>query len=168
MPATVYIGLGSNLGNRQSYLDRALQALRELPGVTVSRLSSVHETEPVGGPPGQEKYLNAVAELHTDLEPHELLQALLTIEERLGRTRAEHHGPRTIDLDLLLYGDRIVDETDLTLPHLHMHERLFVLEPLCEIAPEVVHPVEKRTARELLQALRHSSAPQEDAALPRT
>src|SRR5690349_2481281 len=100
MSVTAYIALGSNLGDRRDYLDRAVKALRERPGITVVKVSSYHETEPLGGPPGQQLYLNAAAELRTDLEAVDLLQALLEIENSLGRTRSVRYGPRTLDLDL--------------------------------------------------------------------
>lgn len=154
MTVTAYIALGSNLGDRRAYLDRALQALRDQPGIVVSRISSYHETEPVGGPPQQGKYLNAAAELQTDLEPAELMRTLLEVEKGLGRVRSEPNAPRTIDLDLLLYGDRVIDEPGLVVPHPRMHERLFVLEPLFEIAPQVIHPLLGRS----IQSLRTSVA----------
>src|SRR4051812_7683760 len=99
MTVIAYVGLGSNLGDRTAHLQRALQALREHPAVDVLQVSSYHETNPVGGPPGQGQYLNAVAELRTALPPRDLLGVLQAVEHRLGRVRREHHGPRTIDLD---------------------------------------------------------------------
>jgi 2-amino-4-hydroxy-6-hydroxymethyldihydropteridine diphosphokinase len=149
MSVRAYIALGSNLGDRQGYLDRALRALQEHPGISVTRVSSFYETEPVGGPPGQGDYLNAAAEIDTDLSPAELMRALLDIEKGLGRVRGERHAPRTIDLDLLLHGDLVVEEPDLQVPHPRMHDRSFVLEPLAEIAAEAVHPVLKKSIAQL-------------------
>jgi 2-amino-4-hydroxy-6-hydroxymethyldihydropteridine diphosphokinase len=157
MTVNAYIALGSNLGDRRDYLDRALQLLREQPGITVTKVSSYHETEPVGGPPGQGNYLNAAAELQTGLEPEALLRVLLGVEEKLGRVRRQPQGPRTIDLDLLLYGDvksaEVRPDFALYLPHPRMHERRFVLEPLAEIAPRAVHPGFQSTVRDLLRRL---------------
>jgi 2-amino-4-hydroxy-6-hydroxymethyldihydropteridine diphosphokinase len=141
MGAIAYIGLGSNLGDRQNYLDQAIEALQEHEHIEVRQVSTYFETDPVGGPPGQPTFINAAAEVETTLEPHELMQALLDIERRLGRVRGEKDGPRTIDLDLLLYGDAIIDSPELKVPHPRMHTRGFVLEPMAEIAPDAVHPV---------------------------
>lgn len=151
--ATVYIGLGSNMGDRERNLKLALERLGGRAGVRVARVSSFHETEPVGGPP-QGKFLNAAAELETTLGPEGLLDELQAIENELGRTRTVHWGPRTIDLDVLLYGDEVVQTQRLTVPHPLMHERVFVLGPLCEIAPGARHPALGETVRELLGRLR--------------
>jgi 2-amino-4-hydroxy-6-hydroxymethyldihydropteridine diphosphokinase len=159
MTVTAYIALGSNLGDRRAYLDQALQALRTRPGVVVGKVSSYHETAPVGGPAGQGAYLNAAAELHTDLEPRALLKVLLEIEQQFGRVRTERYGPRTLDLDLLLYGDFVSREADLTVPHPRMHERPFVLNPLVEIAPEAVHPVLGRTVQDLAATVSANPGP---------
>jgi 2-amino-4-hydroxy-6-hydroxymethyldihydropteridine diphosphokinase len=161
MSVLAYIGLGSNLGDRQEYLDRALQALQEHPRISVLLVSSFYETAPVGGPPGQGAYLNAAAELETDLHPEELLQVLLDVERGLGRVRAERYGPRTIDLDLLLYGGLC-----LAVPHPRMHERRFVLEPLAEIAPQAVHSVLGRTVGELVAGLPAAEATRADMPPP--
>ncbi len=150
---TAYIALGSNLGDRGDYLERALAALRQTEGVEVMRVSPWYETRPVGGPPGQGAYLNAVAELRTEREPNDLLDVLLAIEQHLGRVRQERDGPRTIDLDLLLYGDRVHADERLTLPHPRLHERAFVLQPLAQLAPGLVHPVRKRSVADLLAEL---------------
>jgi 2-amino-4-hydroxy-6-hydroxymethyldihydropteridine diphosphokinase len=150
MPTTAYVALGSNLGDRRDFLDRALQLLREHPHVTVTNVSSYHETEPVGGPAGQGHYLNAAAAVQTDLSAPALLRLLLDVENQLGRVRQERFGPRTIDLDLLLYGETTGEDAELTLPHPRMHERLFVLRPLAEIAPRARHPHLGLTVRELL------------------
>jgi 2-amino-4-hydroxy-6-hydroxymethyldihydropteridine diphosphokinase len=129
-----YVGLGANLGDRE----RAIRQAAELIGA--ARLSTIRETEP-WGLEGQPRFLNAVAELETELPPRVLLERLLEVERSLGRTReGPRWGPRTIDLDLLLYGDRELDEPGLTVPHPHLHEREFVLEPLAELDPKLVVP----------------------------
>jgi 2-amino-4-hydroxy-6-hydroxymethyldihydropteridine diphosphokinase len=153
--AVAYIGLGSNLGDRTVNLERALERLGRLAGVEVLAVSRFIETEPVG-PPGQGRYLNAAAALRTSLRPAELIEALAAVEAAGGRNRAreERHGPRTIDLDLLLYGQEIVDEPRVTVPHPRMHERPFVLEPLAEIAAGAVHPGLGMTIESLRDLLR--------------
>ncbi len=159
MGVTAYIALGSNLGERKAYLDAALAELRRHPGIVVSHVSRYWETAPVGGPPGQGPYLNAAARLETELGPRELLKALLSTEQRLGRVRAERDGPRIIDLDLLLYGNDVIQEPDLVVPHPRFHERTFVLGPLAEIAPTAVHPVLKKSIVELLVRLGGLNSP---------
>jgi 2-amino-4-hydroxy-6-hydroxymethyldihydropteridine diphosphokinase len=149
----VFLGMGSNLGNRREHLDKALELLGDQPGVTIQQVSSRYETTPVGGPPGQGMYLNCVAEIETDLAPEELLGVLHETEQNMGRVRKEPNEARIIDLDLLLYGNLVFQSDKLTLPHPRMHERLFVLEPLAEIAPEVIHPVLRRSLGELFNDL---------------
>jgi 2-amino-4-hydroxy-6-hydroxymethyldihydropteridine diphosphokinase len=136
--STAYVGIGSNLGDREATIELALE---QLPHVVA--VSTLRETEPVGVV-DQPRFLNCVAALETDLSPRDLLDELLAIEQRLGRERhgADHvrWGPRTIDLDLLVYGDDVVDEPGLTVPHPRLHERRFALEPLAELAPGLVVP----------------------------
>jgi 2-amino-4-hydroxy-6-hydroxymethyldihydropteridine diphosphokinase len=135
-----FVGLGANLGDREQTIRGAVAALDAEPAVEVVAVSALRETEP-WGPVAQPRYLNGVAELETDLGPRALLDALLRVEQGLGRVRSgERWGPRTIDLDLLLVGDQTVDEPGLTLPHPRLHERRFVLEPLAELAPGLVVP----------------------------
>jgi 2-amino-4-hydroxy-6-hydroxymethyldihydropteridine diphosphokinase len=157
MSVTAYIALGSNLGDRCGYLDQALEALRCWPGIHVGRVSTYYETEPVGGPAGQGNYHNAAAEIVTALPPEQLLTVLQQVEQQFGRIRTEPSGPRTLDLDLLLYGDLICDFPGLAVPHPRMAERWFVLAPLAEIAPHAVHPTSGRTVKTLLEKLRHES-----------
>jgi 2-amino-4-hydroxy-6-hydroxymethyldihydropteridine diphosphokinase len=148
-----YVGLGANLGDREATIRRAVALVDELGGVAVVGVSSLRETEP-WGPVEQPRYLNGAVALETDLRPRELLDALLDVERRLGRARddEERWGPRTIDLDLLLYGDLVLDEPGLDVPHPRLHERRFALEPLAELAPDALVPG-RGTAAELLRAL---------------
>jgi 2-amino-4-hydroxy-6-hydroxymethyldihydropteridine diphosphokinase len=153
MPSRALIGLGSNLGDRVSTLKGALAELNETPGVAVIKVSSLRETIPVGGPEDQDPFLNGAAVLETTLGPFELLRVLQDIESVHGRVRAVRWGPRTLDLDLLLFDDRIIDTPELTVPHPRLSARRFVLEPLAEIAPAAVDPVTKRSVIELLADL---------------
>jgi 2-amino-4-hydroxy-6-hydroxymethyldihydropteridine diphosphokinase len=146
-----YVGLGANLGDREGTIRRAVTLLGEADGVDAVAVSTLRETEP-WGPVAQPSFLNGVVALETELGPRALLDLLLGIERRLGRVRSERWGPRTIDLDLLLYGDTVVDEAGLTLPHPRLHERRFALEPLAELAPDAVVPG-RGTVEELLRSL---------------
>jgi len=148
-----YLGLGANLGDREAGIRHALALLGAIDGIEVARVSSLVETDPVGGPEGQPRYINAVAAIDTELAPRELLRACLEVETALGRTRAERWGPRTIDVDVLLYGEEVVGGDGLAIPHPRMHRRAFVLGPLAEIAPEARHPTLGATARELADGL---------------
>jgi pantoate--beta-alanine ligase len=149
--AICLLGLGSNLGDRVGNLLEGLRLLKRR--VTVLRLSSLHETRPVGGPPGQANFFNAAAVVATELPPGDLVAALHDIESQLGRERAETWGPRTIDLDLLLYDQQIIHTAQLTVPHPRMHERRFVLAPAAEIAGDLRHPALNATIDELLARL---------------
>ncbi len=151
-PVTAYIGLGTNLGNKQENIRLACDKLGQLPDTKITAVSSVIETDPLG-PVEQPKFLNAVAEIQTGLNPSELLAKLLEIETELGRDRKQKWGPRTIDLDLLLYDEEIINSKDLTVPHSQMHLRSFVLKGLCESNPNLVHPVIGVTVSELAARL---------------
>jgi 2-amino-4-hydroxy-6-hydroxymethyldihydropteridine diphosphokinase len=146
-----YVGLGANLGPREVTLLRAVDLLGEADGVEVVAVSQLHETEPVGVV-DQPPFLNGAVAIETTLGPRELLDLLLEIERSLGRVRVERWGPRTVDLDLLVYGSETVDEPGLRVPHPRLHERRFALEPLAELAPELVVPG-RGPVSELLAAL---------------
>ena len=148
-----YIGLGSNLGEREANIRMALDDLARLPGTRLVRASSLYDSEPVGDA-DQPNFLNAVAEIETDLTPQQLLWNLLLIERRLGRARTRRWGPRTIDLDLLLYGPVVVDEPELQVPHPELTRRSFVLVPLVELDPLLVHPVTGETLISLLTSIK--------------
>jgi 2-amino-4-hydroxy-6-hydroxymethyldihydropteridine diphosphokinase len=147
---TAYIALGANLGDREATMRRALELLKQTDGVRVTRVSSFVENPAVGGPADSPAFLNAVAEIETTLGPEALLDRLLEIERELGRVRREKWEPRAIDLDVIFYGSQVINTPRLSIPHPLMHERRFVLQPLVQIAPEVMHPVLNMTAAQLL------------------
>jgi 2-amino-4-hydroxy-6-hydroxymethyldihydropteridine diphosphokinase len=148
---TVYLSIGSNLGGRERNLRDAL-ALLAGPSLRILRVSSFYETEP-RDVADQPWFLNAVVEAETDLFPKQLLARLQKIERQLGRKRIRPKGPRTIDIDILLYGEAVIATDELTVPHPRMEERRFVLEPLAELGPDLRHPVTRRTVREMLRAV---------------
>jgi 2-amino-4-hydroxy-6-hydroxymethyldihydropteridine diphosphokinase len=139
METTAFVGIGSNLGDREANLRSAIELLTAEDGIEVVAVSEVRETEPVG-PVEQGPFLNGVVQVETTLPPGDLLERLLSVESRLGRVRTERWGPRTIDLDLLLYGSARVDEPGLTVPHPRLHERRFALEPLLDLDPTLEIP----------------------------
>ena len=147
-PARVFLGLGSNLGDRTELLRQARELLAALPGTSISGVSSIYVTAPVGGPE-QDDYLNQVVELETSLSPRELLEAVGRIENALGRERLVRWGPRSIDVDILWYHGLSTAEPDLEVPHPRMEERRFVLEPLSELAPDLLLPSGKTVAEAL-------------------
>jgi 2-amino-4-hydroxy-6-hydroxymethyldihydropteridine diphosphokinase len=153
-----FIAVGANLGDRAATIRAALNALGRTKGIRVVLVSRLIENPAVGGPAGAPLFLNGAAELWTTLDPHALLATLLDIERGLGRERRQKWAPRTIDLDLLLYDDRVIRSEDLTVPHPLMHERDFVLTPLAEIAPDVVHPILRKTIRALCDVRRELSS----------
>lgn len=158
--ANAYIGIGSNVGDRAGHLEAARRALEALPATRLRAFSPVYETNPVGPIP-QGRYLNAAACLETALAPLELFAHLTAIEHAAGRPPHPHRipwGPRTLDLDLLLYEQQVIATAELVIPHPRMHERWFVLKPLADIAPHVVHPVLGQTIRDLLRRLPEGAA----------
>lgn len=154
METEAYIALGSNLGDRELNLLRAVAEVGRLPESRVTALSSFYKTSPVGNV-NQDAFYNAVLGLSTRLDARSLLTHLLRIEdETFKRVRTIHQGPRRMDLDLLLFGDRTINEENLVVPHPRLAERRFVLQPLCEIAPDLLHPLTGKSMRELLAELK--------------
>jgi 2-amino-4-hydroxy-6-hydroxymethyldihydropteridine diphosphokinase len=150
LKTTAYLSLGSNVGDRDVNLRSAIEQLSRVGRVVA--VSLFYETEPMEVK-AQAWFLNCVVEVETEKSAAELLDALLSIERAMGRERVQAKGPRNIDIDILLLGDAVIDEKGLKVPHPAMHQRRFVLAPLAEIAPDAIHPVFKRSARELLEAL---------------
>ena len=150
LKTNVYIGIGSNLGNREENLDGALESVKRIEGAELTSFSSIYESEPMYLS-AQPDYLNLAAKISTSLSPLILLEALLLIESEMGRKRELKYGPRVIDLDILFFGEQIVDSESLTIPHPLLYDRLFVLKPLSEIAGELICPVRQKTVSELLK-----------------
>ncbi|MFZ1731315.1 MAG: 2-amino-4-hydroxy-6-hydroxymethyldihydropteridine diphosphokinase [Bacteroidota bacterium] len=148
---TIFLGMGSNVGDRKAMLQKALDAVAALPQTEVVRCSGIYETAPWGDVP-QGPFYNCAVEIRSGLQPAELLAAIKGIEQDMGRERTERNGPRIIDIDILLFGDRVLKEEGLSIPHGAIADRMFVLIPLSEIAASVIHPIEKRTIREIAQS----------------
>lgn len=159
MRETVFIGFGSNVGDRVDFCDRAVTLLSLLPHSQVRGVSLLYETEPVydHAQPGDGWFLNGVVELETDVTPRSLLTVLREIERSLGRDDDNRSGPRTIDLDILLYGQQIIDDPELVVPHPRLHQRRFVLMPLSELDPLWVHPTRQRTVSQMLAEVQDQS-----------
>lgn len=147
-----YLGMGSNLGDKKGYLDQAVEKIKEDPECVVEKVSQYLLTEPYGGVE-QDDFLNACMVVRTLLSPEELLDKLHEIEQEAHRERIIHWGPRTLDLDILMYDDLVMESDDLIIPHIEMDKREFVLKPLCEIAPNLRHPILKKTVSQLLAAI---------------
>ncbi|HJT22241.1 MAG TPA: 2-amino-4-hydroxy-6-hydroxymethyldihydropteridine diphosphokinase [Nitrospira sp.] len=160
MSEVVFIGFGSNVGNRLDFCDRAVTLLSLLPHSAVTAISPLYETEPVfdGAQPGANWFLNGVVRLDTDLTPRSVLTVCREIERSLGRDEKDRKGPRTLDLDILFYGQRVIDEPDLAVPHPRLHQRRFVLFPMHDLDPTWRHPVLHRTVAELLAETTDRSA----------
>ncbi len=153
MFVTAFIGVGSNLGDRKQTIQQAKEKISAASGICFIQSAPIYETEPVGGPE-QELFLNTVWEIETDLSAKELLFVLANLESDFGRLRTEKNAPRTLDLDLLFYGDEIIQETDLTVPHPRLQERWFVLKPLWDLRSDFVHPILKKSVCELLDQVK--------------
>ncbi|MDH3998889.1 MAG: 2-amino-4-hydroxy-6-hydroxymethyldihydropteridine diphosphokinase [Desulfuromonadales bacterium] len=155
---TAYLGLGSNLGNRLAFLRGGRDTLITHRDIELAQTSGVYETAALGGPSDSPDFLNAVLQVDTILTPHALLDWCLTVEDKFGRTRPEPWAARTLDIDILLYADEIISDQRLTVPHPRILQRSFVLAPLCEIAPELMHPLCRRTIADLTAANNSAAA----------
>ena len=164
-PAIAYLGIGSNVGDREEYIEQAIFLLEKNSHIQVVKKSSNYETEPEGGGE-QPRFLNAAVEIRTKLTPQKLLDLCQEIETALGRERDIEWGPRTIDLDILLYDDLIIADDKTNIPHPRMHERLFVLKPLKEIAPHAIHPVLEKTIETLFDERKAEVGEKYDDELP--
>jgi len=164
-PAIAYLGLGSNVGDREEYIEQAVFLLDKNPNIEVTRRSTNYETEAEGGGE-QPSFINAAVEIKTKLSPHKLLEVCQEIETALGREREVEWGPRTIDLDILFYEDLIISDDKLQIPHPLVHERLFILKPLREIAPHVIHPVLEKSIETLYEERKTEVGEKYDDELP--
>ncbi|OGC30620.1 2-amino-4-hydroxy-6-hydroxymethyldihydropteridine diphosphokinase [candidate division WOR-1 bacterium RIFOXYB2_FULL_48_7] len=162
---TAYLGLGSNVGDREEYIEQAVFLLEKNPNIEVAKRSSNYETEPEGGVE-QPPFINAAIEIRTKLSPQKLLDVCQEIETALGREREMEWGPRTIDIDILLYGDQVVSEDRLQIPHPLLHERAFVLKPLREIAPHALHPILEKEISSLYDDRKAEAGDKYDDELP--
>ena len=149
MSTSVYLGIGSNLGDRGSLIKEACKELSAHPKIKFLKSAPIYETDPIGGP-AQGRYLNTVWEIETQLSAKDLLVFLFQIEEKLGRKRAEKNGPRVIDLDILFFGDQVINQPGLEIPHPRIPQRWFVLKPLWDLRADLVHPVLEKSVCELL------------------
>ncbi|ACO83968.1 2-amino-4-hydroxy-6-hydroxymethyldihydropteridine diphosphokinase [Clostridium botulinum] len=149
---TAYVAFGSNMGEKENYIKRALEKIEER-GMKIIKVSSIYETEPYGVL-DQDSFLNGVVKIETNLTPEDLIGELLNIEKQLDRVRERRWGPRTIDLDIIFYDDLIINEKDLVIPHKDMENREFVLKPLCDIDENFIHPVLKKSVRQLYDELK--------------
>ena len=153
LASRVYLGLGSNLGHREENLQNAISTLSAIDGIRVKTISSCYQTEPVGPVTNQDDFYNIVAEIETTAGPGELLALIDSTERRVGRIRGERWGPRVIDIDILLWEDRVIDEDGLIVPHPELTNRAFVLVPLTEIAPDAIDPATRKSVAELASQL---------------
>ena len=160
MSYLAYVGVGSNLGDRKRTIELAQEVFASDPDVEFQRRAPLYETEPVGGPP-QGNYLNTVWEIKTSIPPRRLLELLMRIEKEFGRERTEKNAPRTLDLDLLFYGEHVIREAELMIPHPKLHTRWFVLKPPWDLRADLVHPVLKKSICELLDEIDESSKERE-------
>jgi len=164
-PHIAYLGLGSNVGDREEYIEQAVFLLGKSKGIDIVKRSTNHETEAEGGG-DQPSFMNAAVMIKTNLTPYELLDKIHEIETALGREREVEWGPRTIDIDILMYGDLILSDDKLQIPHPSMHERLFVLLPLKEIAPKAIHPTIEKTIEMLHDEKKAEAGDKYDDELP--
>lgn len=164
-PHIAYIGLGSNVGDREEYIEQGIFLLSKTPGIKVIKKSSNYETD-AEGPGDQQSYLNAAVEIQTTMDPYKLLSVIQETENALGREREVEWGPRTIDLDILLYDDDIISDDKLQIPHALLHERVFVLKPLSEIAAHAIHPALERTIESLFDERKADAGEKYDDELP--